>query len=167
MEKKTQARGGLLWIVDLLAWKNREMENEWYLPQRHDCCSQWDARDGIEVGKVCENEVNRGKYHDEIANLHWLASFAQKVMNLLQWFPSRNHVHDVRTNLTYQLLWHHNPQPKLLTKGMLPQLVVPVKPFSRDHLMHLHHLPQCVQCYYPWQYKNNHTGTPAIRKSLY
>lgn len=137
------------------------------LPERHDCCSQGDSRDGIEVGKVREDKMNRSKDHDEVSGLDVFAIFsvlAHKVMDFLQWFSSSDHVHNVHTNFTYQLLWHHNPETQLLPKGMLPQLMVPVKPFPRDHLMHLHHLPQCVECDYPWQHKNHHTRTPVTQE---
>lgn len=54
------------------------------IPQGHDCRCQGDTRDGVEVGKVRQHKVNRGKNHDEIGKFYGLAGTADGVMELLQ-----------------------------------------------------------------------------------
>ncbi|CAL5370455.1 unnamed protein product [Camellia sinensis] len=39
------------------------------VPQGHDCCSQRHTRDGVEVWKMGEHEMDRGKNHDEVGQL--------------------------------------------------------------------------------------------------
>ena len=115
------------------------------IPQGHDGGGQRDAGDGIETGKVGENKMNGCKDHDEVGGFDRLAVSAQKIMDLLQGLPTCDHVHYVHANFHHQLLGHHYPKPKLFSKSMLTQLMVPVKPLPFHHFMHFHHLPQGIQ----------------------
>ena len=55
------------------------------VPQRHDSSREGDARDGVDVGEQGEDEVARGKDHDEVCELDVLALVvADHVMELLQ-----------------------------------------------------------------------------------
>ena len=88
-----------------------------------------------------EHEMNRGEDHDEVGKFDRFAGTADGVMEFLQWFSSGHHVHYVYAHFNDKLLRHHNVEAELLAEGMLTQFVVSVKPFPRNHLVHLHHLP--------------------------
>ena len=66
-----------------------------------------------------ENKVTRGKNHDEVGALDWLAAGTNCVMELLQRFASGDHVGNVNTHFYNHLLRNHNPEAKLFTKGVL------------------------------------------------
>jgi hypothetical protein len=117
-----------------LKWGNRNSRRE------------GDAGDGVEVGELGEDEVAGGEDHDSAGELDVLAFVvADHVVELLQRLASGDHEDDVPAHLDDELLRHNDPQPQLLTKRVLPKLVVPVEPLPRHHLVHLHHLPHRVQ----------------------
>jgi hypothetical protein len=74
------------------------------------------------------------------------AAPADEVVELAQALPAGDHVHDVGADLDDELLRHDDPEPEPLAERVLPELVVAVEALAGDHLVHLHHLPQCVQC---------------------
>ena len=117
------------------------MMQEMKVPEGHDSSCQRDPRDGVEVRQLREDEVDRGEDHDEVGALDRLAVKADGVVELLERCSTGDHVDDVHPNLDNQLLGNHDPETELFPKGMLPELMVSVEPLSRDHLVHLDHLP--------------------------
>ena len=120
-----------------------------YAPQGHDSGGEGDAPDGVEIGEVGEDQVDASEADDEVGGPGFLGVGPDGVVGLLQGLAAGDHVHNVGSDLHHQLLRHHDPQPQLLPECVLPQLMVPVEPLPRHHLVHLHHLPQRVQRYYP------------------
>lgn len=112
-----------------------------FVPKGHDCSGEGDSGDGVEVGELGEHEVYRSKDHDEVCFFDGFAAWADGVVELLERCSSGDHVDDAHPHLDDQLLGHHDPQAKLLTKCVLPELVVSVESLAWDHLVHLHHLP--------------------------
>lgn len=119
------------------------------LPERHDGGGEGDAGDGVEVREVGEDEVDGGEDDDEVRGFDLGAVGADSFMDLLEGLAAGDHVDDVDANLDSELLRNHDPKAKLLAERVLAQLVVPVEPLPRHHLVHLHHLPQRVQRYDP------------------
>lgn len=119
------------------------------VPQGHDSSSKRDTGDGIEIGKMRENKMNRSKYHNEISLFDLGARRAEGVIEFLQGLATSNHIHNINTDLNHKLLRHHNVKPKLLPKRILAQFMVPVKPLPWNHLVHLNHLPKRVQSHHP------------------
>lgn len=109
--------------------------------QGHHGGTEGNAGDRVEVGEMAKEEVNRAENQDPYCGADRLAVFAQQLMHFLQRLPSRDHVHDTRPDLDHQLLRYHNVKPEFLPKRVLSQLVIPVEPSPRNHLVHFDHLP--------------------------
>jgi hypothetical protein len=118
----------------------------------------------VEVGELGEHELDGGEDHDEIRELDVLAPLvADHLVELLQGLAAGDHVDDVQADLHHQLLRHDDPEAQLLAERVLPQLVVPVEPLARHHLVHLHHLPQRVHRDDPGQDQRRDANPPANR----
>lgn len=95
------------------------------MPQGHDGRHNGEKGDGIEVGKVRDEEVNGGEDHGEVGAPHGLAVevwevVANDVMELLEAVSPGDHVNNAGSNLHHQLLWDHNPKPELFAESVLP-----------------------------------------------
>ena len=53
------------------------------VPQGHDCCSQRNTGNGVEVGKVGEHKMDRGIDHDEVGKLDVFAVFAHQTVEFM------------------------------------------------------------------------------------
>lgn len=134
---------------------------EWNEPQGHDGGGEGDESDGVEAGEVGEEEVDGGEDDDEVGGLDGAAAMAGEVVDLLEGVAAGDHVDDVDADLHHQLLRDNHPQAQLRPKRLLTQLVVPVEPLPWHCLVHLHHLPQRVQRYYPRQHYHRHSRSPV------
>nr|GMC59326.1 hypothetical protein C2845_PM13G01850 [Ipomoea batatas] len=101
-------------------------------------------QNGVEVGEVSEDKMDRGEDHNEIGEFDLFAVLADDVMELLEGLSSSNHVHNIHSNLNNELLGDDDPEAEFLAKGVLPQLVISVEAFAFNHFVHLNHLPESV-----------------------
>ena len=99
--------------------------------------------------------------HDEVSELDGLAVGTDDVVELLEGLAAGDHVDDVDAHLHDQLLRDDDPEAELVAEGVLPQLVVPIEPLPRHHLVHLHHLPQSIQGDDPRQNQHSDARSPA------
>jgi hypothetical protein len=131
------------------------------VPERHDRGCEGDERDGVEIWELREEQLDGGEDHDPGAGVEGLAVRASDGVALLEGLAAGDHVDDAAADLHDELLRDDDPKAQLVAERVLAQLVVAVEALPRDALVHLNHLPQCVQGDHPRQEHGHNAGTPA------
>lgn len=85
--------------------------------------------------------MNGGEDHDEVSLFDGLAGTADRVMEFLERFSSRDHIHYIDAHFHDELLRHDDVEAELLAEGILTEFMVSVEPFPRNHFVHFDHLP--------------------------